>query len=348
MSGVVHAFRHPGKAAQHLVHNPASALVPHHVRDSSGYRNIVRPTIKIGTGALEGFALGGPAGALIGAGAAAAGGGLTNNPFRPLPNLVGPAAAVLGAQGLAGALRTAGFDVPGLVPPSTIGGFGNPLEGLAIGARDLGGTFATNPASIFGGGADGSGGSGGTGSSGGFDLPGIGHVSLGQALAAAGLLESGLSSPSTQAGQPTDAQRQQAINEQLAISKGDLAQQLDALASDPNVQKQLATLDESVTRQVRAEMANEFFKATAQYGNLSGSAAQQMQNRIAATLAARLQEARQKFLLGLLGAQENARLNALGQISNIPLPPPQPSRGQQIGGVLLDLGSVLMGGKLKL
>ena len=93
MSGIVHAVTHPVSAVKHLVHNPASAIVPKPVRDSSIYKNVVRPVVKVGTGAAAGFVTSGgrPLGALAGGITSAIGGGLTNNAFRPLPNLVGPA-----------------------------------------------------------------------------------------------------------------------------------------------------------------------------------------------------------------------------------------------------------------
>lgn len=350
MSGVVHAFTHPGKAIHHLVHNPASAIVPHHVRQSSVYRNVVRPIVKVGTGAAEGFALGGPVGAAIGAGASALGGGLTNNAFRPLPNLVGPAAAVIGAEGLGGALAAHGVGTS-LLPqaPGTILGVSNPVAGIADAVTNFGGSTlahlpgaikaASNPANVI---LTGGSTSPQTTDQGfGVNVPGLGHLSAGDLLGIGGILTGAFSGPATQAGQPTEAQRQQAIQEALQQSHGDVAQQLTALASDPAVQEQLKVLDEAVTRQVRAEMENEFFKATSQFGNLSGSAAQQMQNRIAATLATRLAEARQRFLLGLLSAQQGERQTATGQLLGVPLPPPQPSVGQQIGGALADIGSIL-------
>jgi len=120
-SGFIKAVTHPGKSIKHLIHNPSSALVNRHIRNSSAYRNIARPVIKVGTGAAEGFLLGGgPIGAVIGGTTSALGGGLTNNPFRPLPNLVAPALVsggygALQGTGLAGQLAgTSGTGIHGL------------------------------------------------------------------------------------------------------------------------------------------------------------------------------------------------------------------------------------------
>jgi len=97
MSGLVKSFKNPLKSITHLVKNPSSAIVPKGIRNSSAYKNIARPVIKVGVGAAVGFVASGfnPAGAIAGGVTSAIGGGLTNNAFRPLPNLVGP--AVVGA-----------------------------------------------------------------------------------------------------------------------------------------------------------------------------------------------------------------------------------------------------------
>jgi len=114
LSGLFHAISHPAQAVSHLIHNPASSVVPVGVRNSSAYRNIVRPIVKVGTGAATGFVTSGfnPLGALAGGVTSAIGGGLTNNAFRPLPNLVGPGVAGFGVgaatgKGLGGSARNA-------------------------------------------------------------------------------------------------------------------------------------------------------------------------------------------------------------------------------------------------
>jgi len=76
-----------------IIHNPADALLGNNIQKSSIYRNIGRPIAKIGEGALAGGLVGGIPGAIIGGTASAIGGGLTNNPSRPLPNLIGPGLA---------------------------------------------------------------------------------------------------------------------------------------------------------------------------------------------------------------------------------------------------------------
>jgi len=111
-----------------VIHNPAGTLLPHNLRTSSGYRNVVRPIAKIGEGALAGFVTSGfnPAGAVAGGITSAIGGGLTNNPSRPLPNLVAP--------GLVGAMYN-----PSLQPTIMSGAHS---LGSAIGSAGLGGGLA--------------------------------------------------------------------------------------------------------------------------------------------------------------------------------------------------------------
>ena len=93
MSGAWHAATHPLSAIKHLVHNPASAVVPKHIRDSSIYHNVVRPVVKVGTAATVGFVTGGPAGALAATATTIANGGLSNKPFQPVNNIAMPALA---------------------------------------------------------------------------------------------------------------------------------------------------------------------------------------------------------------------------------------------------------------
>ena len=78
-----------------IIHNPADALLGNNIQRSGIYKNIGRPIAKIGEGALAGYVSSGlnPIGAIIGGATSALGGGLTNNASRPLPNLIGPAAA---------------------------------------------------------------------------------------------------------------------------------------------------------------------------------------------------------------------------------------------------------------
>ena len=95
MSGVVHAVTHPTSAIKHLVHNPASAIVPKHIRNSSVYKNVVRPVVKVGTGAAAAYVTSGGSllGAAAGGVASAVGGGLTNKPFKPVNSIALPAVA---------------------------------------------------------------------------------------------------------------------------------------------------------------------------------------------------------------------------------------------------------------
>ena len=151
MSGVWHAVTHPAKAVKHLVHNPASALVSKPIRDSGAYRSVVRPAIKIGTGALEGFLVGGPAGAAMGAGAELLGGGLTNKPFRPGPNLVGPLAAAAGGSYLAGTGMMGGLGGSGML--SGLLGGGGAASGASAGASSSG-LFGLSGSDLLGLGKD--------------------------------------------------------------------------------------------------------------------------------------------------------------------------------------------------
>lgn len=107
-SGFVHSITHPGKAFQHLIHNPASALVPVDVRNTNFYKNALRPATKAATGALEGFVLSG-GNPFIAAASGAQGllSGGYNSPFKPLKNIGGPAVTaglLSGASGLASEL----------------------------------------------------------------------------------------------------------------------------------------------------------------------------------------------------------------------------------------------------
>jgi len=87
------------KTYKKIIHNPADALLGNNIQNSSIYKNIGRPIAKIGEGALAGGLVGGIPGAIIGGATSALGGGLTNNPSRPLPNLIGPAAAAYALSG---------------------------------------------------------------------------------------------------------------------------------------------------------------------------------------------------------------------------------------------------------
>ena len=183
MSGVIHAVTHPASAIKHLVHNPASAIVPKPVRDSSIYKNVVRPVVKVGTGAAAGFVTSGgnPLGAVAGGITSAIGGGLTNNAFRPLPNLVGPA-VVGGAfnpavKNFANGIYGPSTNIPtkaGYILRSTPGiGGGTPASavsssswlpgttGINAGGSSLG-SIASGIGNVLGGGGS-SGGIGGTG-----------------------------------------------------------------------------------------------------------------------------------------------------------------------------------------
>jgi len=98
---------HPARAIARVIHNPASSVLPKHVRDSRIYQKIGRPVIKIGTGVALGALTGGvsvalsgvafvglsAAGAIAGGLSSAAAGGLTSKPFNPVRHALLPAAA---------------------------------------------------------------------------------------------------------------------------------------------------------------------------------------------------------------------------------------------------------------
>lgn len=122
IAGVVrHVVRNPAKAIRTAIHNPAAKILPHNVRTSKAYKKFARPVIKVGTGAAVGALTGGlglvggavaftglsTAGAVAGGISSAAAGGLTSKPFKPVKQVVIPAAAGLVAGNAARGLKAA-------------------------------------------------------------------------------------------------------------------------------------------------------------------------------------------------------------------------------------------------
>ncbi|RMD97496.1 MAG: hypothetical protein D6816_17485, partial [Bacteroidetes bacterium] len=95
VKGTANVVKHPVTSTKKALHNPADLMLGNNIRQSSLYRNVVRPIAKTGTGAASGFLASGfnPLGALAGGLAAAAGGGLTNQPFNPVQDVALPAVA---------------------------------------------------------------------------------------------------------------------------------------------------------------------------------------------------------------------------------------------------------------
>jgi len=95
------------------IKNPADALLPQNLRDSSFYTHAIKPVVKTGTGIGLGYLTGGIPGAIAGGISSVAGGSLTSQGFSPVSNIVMPTVAGL----------TAGYsNDTGLFAPDTVGG----------------------------------------------------------------------------------------------------------------------------------------------------------------------------------------------------------------------------------
>jgi len=340
---------HPFKSFKKLVHNPADALLGDNIRRSSLYRNVVRPIAKVGTGAGAGFLVGGPVGALAGGLSSALGGGLTNNAFRPLPNLVGPAAAAgLVNFGLGSVLGSGGSGTLATGAPTSILGVSNPLANLGVssginagigyGSGGISGALnglgvPTSLSGILGsstGGAAGSGGALGSLTSGLGSLGGLAQLG-GAALSLFGGTEPA-------AGSLTPQDRQLAIQRQLQLSDPKFVQtQLATLRSDPATQKLLADQRRQITEQVRNEYLTTMNQQLSQSGGFGSSQQMQLEQQMAADLSQRLAQAENTLLLGLLQQQMGTSLSANGSILQQPIDTQLNSTGQ-LGRTLLGLG----------
>ena len=129
----------PIQQATKLAKNPAAHLVGENIKATPLYKNVVKPVVKVGTGAGLGFIGGGIPGAIAGAGSAIAGGGLTSKGFQPLPNIVMPAAAglttgAIAGEGAGGQLVEAakGAIAPLLEAAPAVAGAGKAAEGASV------------------------------------------------------------------------------------------------------------------------------------------------------------------------------------------------------------------------
>ena len=125
----------PVRQAANFIKNPADALIPDTIRESSAYQNVIKPAVKVGAGAATGFVTSGfnPAGAIAGGAASIAGGGLSDKGFQPIPNIVIPGGAGL----VTGAVQGTGVggDIVGTSAPAAPAatGAGGGLTGVGAG-----------------------------------------------------------------------------------------------------------------------------------------------------------------------------------------------------------------------
>jgi len=138
-----------------VIRNPSRKLLSKNLRESSGFRNIARPIIKETTAAGLGFLGGGPVGAALAAGEVAATGGLTNNAFRPLPNIAAPAAVGLATGAVLG--EGLGGQIVGGAGGAGGAGTGGAAAGGAGSGAGTGGTVASGGAGAAGAGLGGTG-----------------------------------------------------------------------------------------------------------------------------------------------------------------------------------------------
>jgi len=126
-------------------------LLGNNIRNSTIYRNVAKPIVKVGTGAATGFATSGgnPLGAIVGGLTSAMGNGLNDKGFNPLSNMVLPGAAgyVVGASSGGQAFNQA------------LEAGSNPLEAAHIGVMEqlsgtplYGGSFGSLGSSLAQGG----------------------------------------------------------------------------------------------------------------------------------------------------------------------------------------------------
>jgi len=102
-SVIHHVVSRPFHSIAKVIHNPTAALLNKSVRSSKGFKRFARPVIKIGTGVALGAVTGGiglagfaglsGAGAIAGGLASTLAGGFSSKAFKPLNNVVFPAAA---------------------------------------------------------------------------------------------------------------------------------------------------------------------------------------------------------------------------------------------------------------
>jgi len=93
VKGTANVVKHPVTSTKKALHNPADLMLGNNIRQSSLYKNVVRPAVKFGTDLGVGYLAGDPAGLLAAGLSGTLAGDLGNKPFNPVQNLALPAVA---------------------------------------------------------------------------------------------------------------------------------------------------------------------------------------------------------------------------------------------------------------
>ena len=361
------AVAHPGTSLKKLAHNPADMILGNNIRKQSFYRNVARPVIKTGTGALAGYVTSGfnPMGAVYGGLTSALGGGLNNKAFSPITNVVMPAVAgyqanpndyisnALGSakESISGALSGTASDAAGKAASQAATDVTNQAASSA-GSNSIQSIIA-NPASAPGISpiADGAvnAATNAAPSIAGFQLPtslsDVGNLALkgGKALInnpkllGAGLQMLGGNGQALP-GQQTDAQRAQAAAENARLSSPDaIRSQIAQIRQNPQIQTMLNDIRGRVTRQVRDEFMSAYGSQLSAAGGWGSSQQQQLEQQMAGTLTQRLASAENDFLMSQLGTELNTTGAAVNRSLAQPLATRQPSTISNIGSLIAAL-----------